>query len=78
MSNETRELVAAFDSGDDARIDAALDDHPHTERALARLYADAVGSGRALWKDAARYERLDDDTAGDAWAFANRAAPYDV
>lgn len=81
MSNMNWNRVAALDaacaSRDVAEVDTAIDAHPNGHRGVERIQHDAVGSGQQLGKDAARYERLDDDAAGDAYAFRERVPQHD-
>jgi hypothetical protein len=70
ISQATHELAAAFDSGDDARIDAALDNHPRTASALERIHRDAVCGGQRLGADAARFEGQ-----GTGWIEEQREDP---
>jgi hypothetical protein len=86
ISQATNELAAAFDSGDDARIDAALDNHPRTASALERIHRDAVCGGRDLSADTLRQERMntfrrayrdEDDDAGALYEYRERVPQHD-
>jgi hypothetical protein len=73
--NRAESTDAAFASGIDSVIDAALDAHRNTARAFTALTADTLRAERlATYRRAYR----DDDYDGDRLAFDERVQPYDV